>query len=115
MFHVTVERTICTAHGPDGGVHGHNWRVRATVSAEALTDGRVAAPRGLEALLWDVVEPVDHRRLEDLAPFRDGRPPTAGGIAEWVGVELQGRLDGPARVTRVDVVDGTGVTTSWTP
>ncbi len=116
MFHVTVERTICTAHGPDDGLHGHNWRVRATVSADALEGGLVVAPRALQALLWEVVEPLDHRRLEDLAPFASGGlAPTAVAVAGWVGRELGRRLEARVTVTRVDLVDGTGVTSSWTP
>ncbi len=117
MFHVTVERTICTAHGGDRGLHGHNWAVRATLSATTLDEhGHVVAPRALEALLWEVVEPLDHRRLEDLSEFTVAGPCTATALAAWVGRALQSRyVDGRVRVTRVAVADGTSVTSSWTP
>ena len=114
MFHLTVERTICTAHGAGRGLHGHNWRVSATISAPGLDPrGHVLAPRAFETLLWEVVEPLDHRRLEDL-PMSSEVPPTAMGVALFVGTALAPRLDPTLRLSRVDVYDGT-VTSSWTP
>jgi 6-pyruvoyltetrahydropterin/6-carboxytetrahydropterin synthase len=118
MFHLTVERTICTAHSGLGerGLHGHNWRVRATVSASDLNDrGQVVSPTSLQSLLWEVLEPLDHRRLEDLPLFSE-RPSTAMGVAKYVGESLQARIAGAqAEVTRVEVADGTAVTSCWTP
>ena len=115
MFHVTAERTVCTAHGPAGRLHGHNWRVVATLSAEALRGGYVVDPQTLQAALWTIVEPIDHRVLEDLEPFgAGGIAPTAGGVARWVWDGLTAAFP-TVLVSRVDVTDGTGVTTSWTP
>ena len=116
MFHVTVERMICTAHRGDRALHGHNWLVRATFSAESLsTTGHVLEPRAAEALLWGLIEPVDHRSLEDLSAFQS-QPATAPALARWVADQLQEPRDGGrVRLTRVDVADGTAVISSWTP
>ena len=118
MFHVTAERTICIAHGgaDDRALHGHNWRIRATLSAPALGPrGYVVEPKALEAELWTVVEPVDHRRLEDL-PFLGEVPATAAGLAGWIAEALTARFASDrVHVARVDVSDGTATTSSWTP
>ena len=60
VYEITVERTFAAAHAirlPDGALepmHGHNWRVRATVAAERL-DGieTVMDFHDLQALLDD--------------------------------------------------------------
>lgn len=113
MFHLTVERTICIAHRAGGGLNGHNWTVRVTLSSPTLdTDGRLGRPDEVRDQLWEVVEPFDHRVLDDLLPFRAGTPATGPVFAGLVGEAMQKRF---STLTRVDVDDDAGTVCSWTP
>jgi len=121
MYEVRVCETICIACrvlGPDGtlgSLHGHNWTVELHVGAAALdATGRVTAV-DLGALLHDVVDPIDHRTLDDLAPFQDPASRTAPAFAGWVARRIAPSLDGSARLLRVVVRDGTGRMATFAP
>ena len=126
MYWMSAERVICASHeypvrapaeGPARPLHGHNWRIIAHICAEQLdASGRVLAPELLEAELWRVVEPLDHRHLNDLGEFSEagGSPPTAAGIARLVGERLATRLnDDRVRVRRIEVEPRVGLRTAW--
>lgn len=124
MYWLSAERVICASHrlpgdGDDpGGLHGHNWRITAHVSTDRLDAAGQVLPGGvLEDELWAVLDPLDHRHLNDLAPFqRDGDavPPSAAGLARFVAEALAARLDdGPLRVRRVEVSPRAGQTAAW--
>jgi 6-pyruvoyl-tetrahydropterin synthase len=67
----------------------------------------------LSRTLREVVDPIDHRHLNDLAPFAD-RVPTPAVIAEWVGGQLEGRLPG-ARIRRIEVWTSATTYAGWEP
>ena len=124
MYWLSAERVICASHrlpghGEDSrGLHGHNWRITAHVSSDRLDASGQVLPAGLlEDELWAVLAPLDHRHLNDLAPFqRDGDavPPSAAGLARFVAEALAARLDdGPLRVRRVEVSPRAGHTATW--
>ena len=126
MYWMSAERVICASHEYSSGLqpsqparalHGHNWRVIAHICAEQLdAAGRVLPADLLEAELWKVLEPLDHRHLNDLEEFSGtgGTPPTAAGIARLVGEQLALQLnDGRVRVRRVEVEARSGLNISW--
>ena len=126
MYWMSVERVICASHQyfsavnpaePVRSLHGHNWRIIAHICAEHLdAAGLVLPAERLEDELWEVLEPLDHRHLNDLAEFAKPQetPPTAAGLARLVGEQLAERIDdGRVRVQRVDVSPRAGVTISW--
>ncbi len=124
MYWLSAERIICASHvlpgsSEDGhSLHGHNWRVTAHVCAERLDDvGRVLPVGLLEERLWAVLDPLDHRHLNDLDTFSENGasvPPTAAGLARFVAEQLAEQLDDDRiRVRRVEVAPRAGVVASW--
>lgn len=119
---MSVERVICASHELTGDgfarpLHGHNWRVRAHVCAGQLNSaGQVMSADSLESELWAVLDPLDHRHLNDLAAFSsvDGAPPSAAGLARLIGEQLALRVDDErVRVQRVDVEPRAGLRVTW--
>jgi len=109
-FEISTEETFAAAHlisgyeGDCSKLHGHNWRVRATVRAEkSSANGLTFDFRKLRTLLGEVLGKVDHTMLNDFPPFKDLNP-TAETIAEWCHGELSRRIDEPGvSVSRVEV------------
>lgn len=80
-FSITTTREFAAAHqlrlydGSLESVHGHNWRVQVTISAEKLDAiGVVMDFHELERLLWEIVGPMHNRHLNELEPFRSLNP-----------------------------------------
>jgi 6-pyruvoyltetrahydropterin/6-carboxytetrahydropterin synthase len=109
-FEISTEGTFSAAHFLEGyegdcaRLHGHNWRVRATLRAEKREPtGLTYDFRRLKALIGQVLQPLDHSVLNEL-PFFEGRNPTAEVIAEWCYGEISSRIgEGPVGVVRVEV------------
>ena len=109
-FSVCKDFRFAAAHqirGHRGGcenLHGHSYRVRVWVRAEALDElGMVVDFADLKAAMEEVVGPFDHRFLNEVPPF-DERNTTAELLAQHVFVELRRRIeDGRVRVVRVEV------------
>lgn len=93
-------------HGYPGGcnrVHGHNFKVQADVEATDLDElGMAVDFTALEAMLAEITQPLDHRLLNDVAPFCEVNP-TAENIAAYVFSRLQPRLGtlAPGRAIRL--------------
>src|SRR2546423_10527262 len=80
-FEITTTREFSAAHQlrlPDGvmePLHGHNWRVKVTVSAAKLDGmGVVMDFHELERLVGAVVGPVHNRKLNDLGALGSIKP-----------------------------------------
>ena len=85
--------------GPCARIHGHNWRVEVRVRAHELDAGGMAIDfRELSAVTEAVTERLDHRLLNDVAPFTEVNP-TAENVAAFiyreVGAKLAARAAGP--------------------
>jgi 6-pyruvoyltetrahydropterin/6-carboxytetrahydropterin synthase len=112
MFEITVEENFPAAHALRGYrgkceyVHGHNYRVRVSLEAAELdAAGLVLDFVELRRVLGDLLEPFDHRLLNEVAPF-DTLNPTAENMAHYFFEELSRRLTAHAprvRVTEVRV------------
>ena len=73
MYQITVERDFCAAHalliaGTREPIHGHNFRVTATISGERLDDdGLLCDFHTVNAVLKDICRPLvnaDLNRVE---------------------------------------------------
>lgn len=74
-------------------LHGHNWRVEAEVRARELDAAGMGMDfREIRRNLREVAGELDHRYLNDIAPF-DTINPTAENIARHFFRELGARLD----------------------
>ena len=110
LYEVYKEATFSGAHrlleygGKCESLHGHNWRVRVYAGAEELDRlGMVIDFKVLGEAVGKVVGKVDHRYLNEVAPF-DEVNPSAENIARFVYDEVSADIDdGRVRVTRVMV------------
>jgi 6-pyruvoyltetrahydropterin/6-carboxytetrahydropterin synthase len=94
MFEVSVEETFAAGHalrnyrGKCENVHGHNYRVQVTVEGGELNAiGLLVDFADVKRLIRGVVERLDHRFLNDLAPF-DTMNPSAENLARYFYDEI---------------------------
>ncbi len=79
--------------GPCARLHGHNWKVEVEVEASALDEvGMGLDFKVIKDATRAVTDRLDHRNLNELAPF-DELNPTAENIAAHLYRELARRLD----------------------
>jgi 6-pyruvoyltetrahydropterin/6-carboxytetrahydropterin synthase len=91
-------------HGKCENLHGHNYRVRVYVGADALDgEGMVVDFVQLKAEMLKVINRLDHLNINDIPPF-DELNPTAEHIARYIAEEVAAGVDdGRARVTECHV------------
>ena len=74
-------------------MHGHNWKVEVEVTAVELDAiGMGVDFRVIKQAARDIAERLDHRYLNDLAPFVQINP-TAENIAAYFHQELSAQLN----------------------
>lgn len=85
-------------------MHGHNWRVRATVEATKLDDMEMVIDyKELKGILKSIAEKLDHKYINEIEPFIK-KNPTSENIARFFFDELAGAInDGRRRVALVEV------------
>jgi 6-pyruvoyltetrahydropterin/6-carboxytetrahydropterin synthase len=109
MFEVSVEETFAAGHALRGyrgkceNVHGHNYRVELTIVGEELDKiGLLVDFVEVKRLIHGVVDRLDHRFINDLAPF-DEINPSAENIAKYFYDEIAAHLPGPVRLGQVKI------------
>ena len=110
MFEITRERSFSASHqlrnykGRCERLHGHNWRVRVTLSAPGLDEsGMVIDFHELDEMMRAAIEPFDHRHLNEVPVFLEANP-SAEAIARVIGESVRDSLRGrPIRMARCDV------------
>ena len=111
MFQVSVDETFSAGHALRGykgkceNPHGHNYKVRVTLEGPALDSiGLLADFTGIKNALREVIRGVDHKFLNDQAPF-DAINPSAENIAKYfydkVSVGLKNEV--PVRISAIQV------------
>lgn len=114
MYEVTVEQSFAAAHalrhykGACENLHGHNFKVHVTIQGDQLDQaGMLVDFLDVKALMWKVMERIDHQNLNDIAPFDDAKNPSAENIAEYIYTHVSEGLKGttpvPVRVHEVKV------------
>jgi len=95
-FEISVTREFSAAHQLrlyDGSIeplHGHNWRVRASVWGQGLDSiGTVMDFHELERALDAIIQPLHNRHLNELPPFSNGLNPSAENVAFHIGQSLR--------------------------
>lgn len=105
MFEISVERTFAAGHalrnyrGKCENVHGHNYKVRVTLNGAELDQaGLLCDFIEVKRLMDGIIERLDHRFLNDIAPF-DELNPSAENLARYFYQELaRGLGESPAAV-----------------
>ncbi|HEV8292080.1 MAG TPA: 6-carboxytetrahydropterin synthase [Tepidisphaeraceae bacterium] len=99
-FQITTTHHFSAAHqlrlydGSLEPLHGHNWKVKVTVSAAKLDEiGVVMDFHELERRVNRIVDPLHNRNLNELSPFKSTNP-----SAENVALHIAERLELPKGV-----------------
>lgn len=100
MFEVTVEAAFAAAHSLRGyrgkceDLHGHNYRVRLTVTGKELDQiGLLQDFTLLKQVLRGIIGKLDHKHLNELPPF-DTTNPSAENLAKFIHDETASQLAG---------------------
>jgi 6-pyruvoyltetrahydropterin/6-carboxytetrahydropterin synthase len=108
MYTVSVETKFSSAHNLRGykgkceDLHGHNWKVRMSVSSDTLDDiGMVRDFTVIKEILNKAVDGLDHKYLNDSEFFRSVNP-TSENIARYIFEEVL-RVDPGLNVKKVTV------------
>ena len=120
MYVLTVESVFSAAHaivirGEREAVHGHDWRVTATIEGPELDgDGLLCDFHAAEGALREITGRFHNRSLNETAPF-DAVNPTAENVARHIGETLASRLALPdgVRVAGVRVTEAVGCAAAW--
>ncbi len=122
MYQISVEQHFDAAHflrgyqGKCESLHGHRFRVVATVKASKLDKTGLAYDfTVLKQHLADILSRFDHTCLNDLPPF-DKINPSSENIAATIYDELQPRLTGaPATISGVEVWESPESRVTYSP
>lgn len=121
-YSIRVRRSFAASHQLrlGGGVleplHGHNWRVAVTVSADRLDDvGCVMDFHELERLLDGAVGPLHHRHLNDVRPFDAELNPSAEHVAVYVAGAVSVGLPAGVAMAKVRVWETAGCSAEFRP
>ena len=112
MFQVSVDETFSSGHALRGyrgkceNIHGHNYKVRIVLEGPSLDSiGLLYDFTHLKRVLREIIASVDHRFLNDQAPF-DVTNPSAENLAKYFYEEISRQLtQGPegAKLARVTI------------
>lgn len=105
---------LTSYRGRPEAVHGHSWRVEATVATPALDEEGMGFDFvELRAALRELAARFDHGDLNRVPPF-DRVSPTTERIAEWFFSELRRRLP-EAPLAEVTVWEGAACSATYRP
>ncbi len=124
MFEVSVEKSFAAGHALRGyrgkceNVHGHNYKVRVTLTGERLDSiGLLYDFAGVKRLMQEIIDRLDHQFLNDIPPFTELNP-SAENLARYFYHELQRGLaaasaEMPIRVGSVTVFETDATTATY--
>ena len=110
MFELTIITQFAAAHhlrnyqGKCEQLHGHNWKLEVFVRAVQLNSAGLVRDFGeMKAATQEVLDGLDHKYLNELAPFKVENP-SSEHIARYLFHELSRRLnDNQVQVSKVSV------------
>jgi 6-pyruvoyltetrahydropterin/6-carboxytetrahydropterin synthase len=104
--HFSSSHQLRNYQGRCEDLHGHNFRVEAWVEGERLDpDTEILMDfKELKSKLAEVLDGLDHKHLNELAPFEEHNP-SSENLARFIYQELEKRLplEGALRLLRVGV------------
>jgi 6-pyruvoyltetrahydropterin/6-carboxytetrahydropterin synthase len=124
MFEVSVEETFSAGHALRGykgkceNPHGHNYRVRVTLEGQQLDSiGLLYDFTHIKRLLREVIEGLDHKFLNDLAPF-DTLNPSAENLAKFFHEQAARQIErapNAPRIKQITVWETDETSATYTP
>ena len=122
MYQLMIKTHFAAAHnlinyqGDCENLHGHNWRVEVTVSAKGLDQAGLGIDfKVLKKKTNEQLDKLDHKYLNDLAPFRDNSP-SSENICRFLYEELSETLDDDnVKVIKVTVWESENACASYLP
>lgn len=94
MFEVSVEDSFAAGHALRGyrgkceNPHGHNYKVQITLQGESLDNiGLLFDFKDLKLAMNDIIDRLDHKFINDIAPFTDLNP-SAENMAKYFYEEI---------------------------
>lgn len=122
MYELTVLGRFAAAHqlreykGRCENLHGHNWKVEATVTAGLLNEIGLAIDfKVMKQALKEILNELDHVFLNDLPAFREQNP-SSEIISRWIFERLSERLnDGNIRVSKVTTWESEDACATYAP
>ena len=95
MFEISVEKSFAAGHALRGyrgkceNVHGHNYKVRVTLTGAQLdSTGLLCDFVEVKRLMDATIDRLDHQFMNDIPPF-DKLNPSAENLARYFFQELQ--------------------------
>lgn len=94
MYQLKISSSFASAHnlmnyqGDCENLHGHNWKVEVSVTAKNLDKAGLGIDfKTLKAETKSLLKTLDHKHLNELAPFKDVSP-SSENIARYIYQEL---------------------------
>ena len=121
MFHLSIITSFAAAHnllhyqGDCENLHGHNWKVEVTVSAEGLDKSGLGIDfKILKKHTREVMNYLDHKYLNDLDAFKDISP-SSEQIARFIFEQIETSLqDYEVTVQKVTVWESDNAYAAYT-
>ncbi len=121
MYKISVELGFSAAHSLRiehhrcENLHGHNWKVIATVRSLTLNQfGMVMDFHDLKAALRPVLARLDHTMINSVEPFTTVNP-TAENLSRFVAESLAGSLPAGVELDSVKVYESEGSSALYIP
>ncbi len=94
MYHLLIQTHFAAAHnllnydGDCENLHGHNWKIEATVTTETLDSAGLGIDfKILKKKTNVIMDMLDHKYLNDLEPFKNVSP-SSEHISKFIYDEL---------------------------
>jgi 6-pyruvoyltetrahydropterin/6-carboxytetrahydropterin synthase len=114
MYQIKVSAAFAAAHflrrflGKCETLHGHNWKVEASIEGEELDHADILFDFGkLKDLLRQILEEFDHCHLNQLPVFTT-RNPSSELIAQYIYNKMKAQLPPQVRLLEVAVWESEG-------
>ena len=111
MFKLCVESDFSAAHrlvnypGACNRIHGHNWKVKATIAAEELDEmGMVIDLFDLKKILDVCLDQFDHRIINEVQPF-DEINPTSENLAKYIYEYFEKQLPEKIIIVQIEIFE----------
>ena len=99
MYELKISTQFAAAHqlrGLEGGcenLHGHNWKIEVCVQGNTLgKDGLLIDFRVIKGETKKIMDELDHKFLNELAPFKNTEP-SSENISRHIFESLSQRLN----------------------